>query len=327
MNKVLIFICIVFSHLMSKAQPFPFKNDKGLFGFKNNEGKVIIEPKFQYIYENPNKSIYVIVKSNYKFGLINSITAKEVLLCNYDSLSFNLNYNNRYYVHKKGIVYAIDTLGRTDYFHEKPYVTKKYGKYGLVYSYIDPNTNTSVEKTIVKHDYDEMEQIKSIENYLVYIVKRAGKYGIINSFGDIKIPIEYEKIEVEDVNGITMVYVEGKNKSGLYNINGEIYVYPMYDEVKFLQYYDYSITKKDGKYGIYTKKKEVIKPIYDDIFYKNKQSLLGLKKDGKWAVYFLNNKKLSAFKYDKVIQIQNDTLKAQTDKKIFNITINEEMEE
>jgi hypothetical protein len=112
----------------------------------------------------------------------------------------------------------------------------------------------------------EFEEISSFEGNNVSIAKKDGFYGLISSYGSVKLPFEYKNI-TSYKNWDYYILQKGKSY-GVINKKSLQEIFPteyqdveqcFYDENRF-------IVKKNGYYGIITRKKEVIVPFeYDEI--------------------------------------------------------------
>ena len=106
-----IFFIFFFIGVGSYAQTLTlFYNLENGFGFKNDKGDTIVEPKYQEAHDFQNG--FASVQINDKWGFINS-KGKEVIECQYESVyeGFSKYGFARVYQNEYGYLY-IDTLGK-----------------------------------------------------------------------------------------------------------------------------------------------------------------------------------------------------------------------
>lgn len=165
MNTKSIFTtCLMLFGMMALQAQVRFLSDNGKFGFKDQDGKVVIEP----IYENAGTTFsgrYVNVKLNEKWGFINN----------------------------KG-----ETFVEPKYESASPFsgglggfaIVKLNGKYGFI---------DWTGKEIVPLEYDAvepfMEELAAVNiGSTGGITGKGGKWGFVDTTGELVIPIQYDEI-------------------------------------------------------------------------------------------------------------------------------------
>jgi len=273
--RMRLILFLLFCFTLSFSQDLkPFKTDS-LFGYKNENGQVIIKPQFQYATRFTYG--YAIVAKNKKLGVINSnndmlINYKYEFLQALDSLE--LLYGNRakyfgeYYM---GVISLNDQIKIPNKYK---FITKKNNLYIVT---------TEEIKVMKKNEYGDM---RTVEN----------KYGLIDSNGKTILPCKYSYIDWKtpklldvsknnhknhalfDVNGKRLTnfrfmvfgdFTEGlakariKNKYGFVNKKGKIAIPITFDYCEEFKN-GYSIITQGEKHGAIDKNgKIVIEPIFD----------------------------------------------------------------
>ena len=202
------------------------------------------------------------VQKDGKYGLIN-LDGKELLPCEYDSITTIVGVKNSL-------------------------IIKKDGKVGIA------NNNGTI---IVPAEYADVKVIdNNYENG--YIVKTTdSKYGVIKSTGGIALEAKYEDIKsiVDSTNYIAKI-------DGTWEVvaeDGTTYLEGKVDEATEMQAGDV-ITKQDGKFGVMNIATQLKIPFeYEKLTYMFDDKYIACK-DGKYGIINTNNEALTEFKYENI---------------------------
>lgn len=262
------------------------------YGVVDVSGNVIIDPIYDIV-EIPNPS-------------------KDVFICKKDYNSSKGEYNvqvlNR---EKQNILYqyyiveAIELNGVEDngYYEKSILKYKSNGLYGL----IDLSGNK-----ITKPIYESIEGFELNEGLL--LTKKSGKYGIINMNGATVIKNKYDEIisdkyydekdgyansgyivGIKTDQGIRYGYIDSNRNMLLKNEYNDIYrIEDKNDSI-------YLIAFKNGKAGIYNKKKNILAHEYEDIEYNADNDLLMIQKASKQGVARFDGTIIVPLEYDNIL--------------------------
>ena len=244
-------------------------NDK--YGVMNRNGNKIIEAKYEKIeIPNPEKDIFICYESQEKSNVLNE--KNEVLFDKYNKVEpIKLKNITSILCYEKSILkYEND------------------GKYGL----IDFNG-----KEVAKNEYDEIENLLGTEGK--FTVKKDGKIGIINLNGTTIVKPEYNKIETDNYYNeetkyeksgyiVSNITNEGY-RHGYKNYKGDTILNTEYNDIIRITDLDeeYLIASKNGKYGLYKQKKELIKPEYQSISYTDNGAII-IEKNKQYGIATIN---------------------------------------
>lgn len=178
---------------------------KGKWGFIDETGKIIVDPKYDFVFDYVNGYSKVRAK-NQKFGSIDK-NGKVIVPPIYDDVS-NVK-NDMIVVCNKGKYAVLNTSGKTilPMIYTAPpdydpatglFIVRKDSKYGFVNKY---------NKIVVPIKYDSVKQFTS----QMARVKVGSLYGYINLSGKVAIPIKYKSL-----SGITAnrIFAMDKNNAG-----------------------------------------------------------------------------------------------------------------
>ena len=187
------------------------KDGKALYGFKNAQGEVMIEPKYLWADDFSEELAAVQDVKTKKFGFINQ-KGKVIIRFMYDeAYSFG-----RYKQGKGGFPQlALVNIGNTEEYRFKLFTQ---GKWGLI-----DKKGRVVLPIKYGHIFPLKEGMACIFDGIFAIDKKAsvdvqGKYGFINDTGVIMIVPIYDKVDPAFVNGVIKVNKDGEefkiNKKG-----------------------------------------------------------------------------------------------------------------
>ncbi len=252
-------------------QLFPVQTENGKYGFTNEQGKLMVMPKYDQVLQESESR--VAVKLGNKWGYIND-AGREVIPLKYEEAG---QYAEGLAPVKKGNVYGfIDLEGREviDFkyevalpFSQSSAAVRLNGKFG----YIDRNGKiqipfefteaTSFEEGIAKvfkgelitekqafidkqgklvtdyiydHNmstYDSWNQVRTFQDGLL-LVSKGGKRGYINNKGKEIIPAKYYYLSPMH-NGWAAYYMRDAGQWGILHKSGRELTMPIFDEVSF----------------------------------------------------------------------------------------------
>jgi WG containing repeat len=280
-----------------KGDTFEVKvgNKKGLV---NSKGRVIVQPKYLSINFTSLPNIFQIIDTitSYENGYSNE-TEIRGLLNDKGEVILSINFTKMEQSKIDSNIFYVKSLNRS----------KKEDSFGFD-GIFDLKKGWILDTTFNHKDHNIYEYIKKHPTLKDSILER-GKYGFLNDKLDIKLPFEYDNIEV----------VEKKTYNAAKCINGETQT--CHDLKLFF------ICQKDKKYGIYDplNDKWLIPLKYDHITkfiinhstdadyasienaYENDIQFLALK-DGKWRWIDENDKQLSdnLIQYAGILPINSD---------------------
>ena len=259
--------------------------NKDSFGIIDRDGKIIIEATYKKIdVPNPEKDIFICYKDEETSEVLNS--KKEKLFEEYDQIE----------------PIKLKNVASTLCFEKSALKYKKDGKYGI----IDFNG-----KQIVKNEYQSIENLQSTEGK--FLVNKNDKYGVVNLNGLTLVRTEYDKIETDEYYGKEVNYKE--EGFIVSNTTNEGYRYGYIDykgnkvlNTEFNQIIRidnkndiYFIVSKNGKYGLYKGKKQIIKPEYQSIINTDNGALI-IEKNKQFGIANFEGKIKVQAKYSEIVE-------------------------
>ncbi|MCK8481723.1 WG repeat-containing protein [Psychroserpens algicola] len=247
------FVFFSFSQEFNQAEIFPFRSrDNGKIGYVNNEGEIIIEPKYSsgtYFDNEEYATVSIKNDSIKKFAVIDK-NGNYLISFNegYELISLNNNYEDWILVIKK------DKWGYINYEKE----------------------------TIIPLEY---EHLGDFYGDLAF-AKKDGKYGFINSKNEIIIDFEFDwafKFGAIQPNGLRYAKVEKNEKLGFINNKGILEVKLLYDFV-YQFYKGIAIVKKENKYGCINTNGDIVVPFKYEFIDDNDGEIIKARKK------FMSNK-------------------------------------
>ncbi|MBR2704150.1 MAG: WG repeat-containing protein [Clostridia bacterium] len=262
------------------------------YGVIDREGNIIVEPSYDIIeIPNPSKDLFI-CKSNY------DASKKEYSVQVFNKDKQQLLY--QYYIVEAIELNNVDDNG----FYEKSVL--KYKSNGL-YGLIDLSG-----KKVTKAEYESIDGFEFNEGLM--LVKKSGKYGIINMNGAVVVKPKYDEIYsdkyydenngykksgyivgVKTDNGMRYGYIDSDRKMLLKNEYNDIY------RIEEKKDSTYLVAFKDGRAGIYNKKKNIIKHEYEDIEYNAQNDLLMVQKAAKQGVARFDGSIIVPMEYDNIL--------------------------
>lgn len=262
------------------------------YGVIDRDGQVVVEPNFDIIeIPNPSKDVFI-CKNNY------DVNKKEYSVQVFDKNKNQILY--QYYIVEAIELNSVDDNG----FYEKNVLKyKSNGLYGLI---------DFSGKKLTKAEYESIEGFEFNEGLM--LVKKSGKYGIINMNGAVVVKPKYDEIYSDKYydenvgyknsgyivglktdNGMRYGYIDAERKMLLKNEYNDIY------RIEEKKDSTYLIAFKDGKAGIYNKKKNILKHEYEDIEYNAQNDLLMIQKASKQGVSKFDGSIIIPIEYDNIL--------------------------
>jgi hypothetical protein len=263
-----------------------------------------------------------IIKTRNGMGVIN-VDGQELIPTIYDNITLEIDpYHFAYYTYtvekngKKGIYIdgnlamnvEYDAFKRLNSLNE--FIIVKDGKMGLAV----PNNGTPDFHELLKPEYDDIYQGKTIMDMLVARVRNGKNFGLyltgsdyytLSDRGRFIVPIEYQKIDWDkrvDLESMRYAIPIIKDKAKGFIIANLENVERSPILVKSFNYdknYTFIARSMEGKYGIIALDdvEWLVKPDYDEVkFFENEisGSYYALMKDGKWGVIDIETQEIIA---------------------------------
>lgn len=218
-----------------------------LYGLKDYDDNIIIEPAYSSIYQSAGR-IIIVLDEEYNFGAID-LDGNILLPLDYESLSFSevdnmfiFSKNGKYgLLSVEGTVLIPNEYDHINFMKQGHAIIMVSDKYGIIdaqnkivvapkYHFITENTGKSFisfEEDAVYALYSFDGKKKTTYEYLTYagegdlfLVLDKEKYGYVNAEGKIVIPLKYTYATIFE-NGVAMVMIDGKEDVFYINPKGE----------------------------------------------------------------------------------------------------------
>lgn len=247
-SKKDVFLCtydINYDNNTYKTKALNSKNEEILTDYEQVEAIQNIDKNNNLWYE----ANVLKVEKNGKYGIID-LSGKELLPCEYDSISALEGVKNSLKISKEGKFGIANTEGKvivtveytdiqgmgTD--NKEGFIVKSNdGKYGIV----DFSNNK-----ILETKYDEVAKIYGNG---FYVVKQNGNQLLVDKDGIEVLKSGFDEITAILKNTENGVIYKKNNKYGIIKTTGEVTLEASYDELKETKS-GILIAKKDGKYGV-----------------------------------------------------------------------------
>lgn len=286
---------------------FLLKRDEKM-GVINQDGKIILEPKFDSItIPNMHKSVFIC--SN----------GEEKKILNNENKEIFTKYSN------------IEAIQLTNVISESMYEKnvlrfEKDGKYGLL------GLSGNV---VLEAKYQEISSLGYKQGEI--LVKENNKYGIISDKGNTIIKSNYDSIESDqyysDIDGykksgyIVCNRTSDGYRYGYFDYEGSKVLDTEYNQVTRLTHSDdkiYLAASKNGQFGLFINNNKIINTQYQSISYDNNIGMFIVERTGKYGA--INEKGIEVLKTEySDIQIKGIYMYAKKDKteKIYDKSGNE----
>ena len=318
-TKTIFTICLLLLGTMAlQAQELKyFRDNYGKYGYKDQSGKIVVEPKYDRAY-NFSEGL-AMVELNKKWGFIDE-KGKEIAYDNILGFKYDyvLGFSEGLAAVKKNVIDLalwgfIDKTGKevTEFIYRdaKPFsdgfalIKDAVG----VFNYIDKDFNFLIkERTEGTFDFSKFivpERIIMAESFSegMAAVKlmslkesEEDRWGFINKKGEIAIPAKYDGVRGGFKEGLSAVNIGGivseiylgierieGGKWGFINQSGTDVIPPVYEDVRF---FDNGLAqvKQINKWGYIDKTGKIIVPLEYDVIYGNfRDGKVEVKKDGR----------------------------------------------
>lgn len=258
------------------------------YGVINKEGKQIINTEYtNVIIPNPQKPVFI------------CYTNDSTKVLNQNGEEIFTEFKSIEPIKLKNIASSL--------MYEKSILTyKENEKFGLI----------NLEgKKLTKAIYEKIEGLPYKEGEL--LVQKEGKYGVINLKGKELIKPQYDQVNVDgysnDENGYkNSGYIVGNKteegyRYGYIDINGKMLLELEYNEIQRITDVKendiYLIAAKNGQYGLFKNKEQVIVNEYQSITYNQTDETLILQKTKKFGVANLDGKIIIPVEYKQIDSI------------------------
>lgn len=295
MKIIASFIVLICASISIAQEVKPFKNEDNLYGLKTEDGKTIVEAKYDHIhYCNADGWFVFVEKENgaRRDGIMN--TKGEILLpAKYSDIG---HFHDGYAVVKQAIK------------EDKMVYVVKYN-YGII--------NTDLNE-VVKPQY---ESIKEPTKAGTMVAQKNEKFGLINLKGEVLIDFTFDKLSASGYRNYDYFISKKEDKFGLISIEGKEIVSPRYSDAKTSVRDEGWVVSMDKKWGMVDLEgKTLIDFIYDDIDVlikadetANAQIFAEVKKGKKSGTIDSKGKEITPFIYDYIGDYSEDYIDVKKD--------------
>ena len=237
------------------------------FGIIDRDGNIIIEALYKNIeIPNPEKDLFICYKDEETIEVLNS--KQEKLFSQYDKVE----------------PIKIKNIASTLCFEKSVLKYKKGDLYGL----IDFNG-----KQITKNEYSLIENLQSTEGK--FLVSKNDKFGAINMNGTILVEPKFDQVETDqyyseqtnfaEAGFIVLKTTNDGYRYGYIDCNGKKVLNTEFNDIIRIKEEKelYLIISKNGQFGLYKGRKEIIKPEYQSIIYTENGALI-IEKNGQYGI-------------------------------------------
>lgn len=212
------------------------------YGFIDEQGNVIVEPQFDYVYNFKNN--YAIVEDygdyyNYTYALVNKkgeiVTEWYAAVSDFGGNLFKIKKNEKYCVLNNNLEQICDWTNSIINANDNSFFIRNESKFLLLDSIGNEVTDEEIYSENLKQYFLFNEDYATFSEY--NDVDYTSKYGVINLQGNIVINPEYEYLG-NLKNGLIVFSEDDENsvsKYGYMNINEEVIIEPQFETA-----YDFS---------------------------------------------------------------------------------------
>lgn len=281
-SQLLFLTLFSFAITAIQAQPIVnFKDENGKYGFKDAQGNIIVQPKYDYVSKYEYGLVYVNIGK--KYGYVNR-QGKEVIPVIYNQVSYRAG--------NKGMIWV--------------YINDKYG-------FVD---STNKEIIPIKYQWLDSEFKNGIAK-----AKLNGKYGYIDIQGKEIVPLMYDNVESIQKNGeIVSFIVQKDSKYVLIDKSNKSLIDIKCDWIIWESEVSWIVVKSNGKYGAFDYwGKKILEFEYDWIDSDLLTRRAFVKKNGKWMLMDSDGNQLTEAIYDEMKDKSTGTFSANGNTGFFSV--------
>lgn len=255
--------------------------ENGKWGIINQQGEIVIEPKYDEMLVVPDKTTPVFISTydvnydtkEYKTKAINE--KEEPLFLQYNGVEA---FENE------------DTSGNLFYVKDVLKVKNSENKCGLI---------NSKGKEILKCNYDDITPLKGEEGVL--LIQKEQHYGLVDNYGNVLIKPNYQAIKrFGSGSKNKYIVVNQDGKYGILSSDDSTILDFQYDEIKPIDGNNLYAVKENGEWKVISKDLSTeVADHFDDILDINNEAII-VEKDGKLKVIDTNQEEKIPAKYDSI---------------------------
>ena len=262
--------------------PIPQYNMGNLYGYINEEGKVVIEFQFLAAESFGENGLAAVQNKDYEWGFINTSGEYVIAPGEYDRImSFS-----------EGLA-AVKKDGLWAFINEK-------GEFITDFIYYNTGDFTNgIAKVYLDHEWSTVGYIDKSGKLITDTLFTAGgdfganglaavesndeKWGYINTSGEFALEPSFEFLSSFDVNGIAMAMQNGKY--GYINESFEFIIDPQFDLATPFGYSDLAAVQMNGKWGYIDRSGNmIIQPAFNTAYSFDHNGLAVVSQNEKWGV-------------------------------------------
>lgn len=240
------------------------KNNK--YGLISITGKVILDARYEEIYNLGNKENEIIIKDNNKYKIYD-IKGKELIKDEFDSIVSDNYYTEQDEYKKSGyIVCKITSAGYRYGYYDYEYNKVLDIEYNSITRILEVQNKNNIYLLAAKNGQygvfinntkiinTQYQSIKYDSDLKMFIVERTGKFGALSETGAEILKTEYNALEIK---GIYM-YAEKDGEKKVYDKDGKEIDIPYTTTIERTKNSNYFIKIENSKYGFVNENMEVI---------------------------------------------------------------------
>ncbi|HEX8333590.1 MAG TPA: WG repeat-containing protein, partial [Segetibacter sp.] len=305
------FCLLLFILLETSSQNLiPFRNAKGLWGYKDAAGNIVVKPKYQFEAHEFSNGVAIVLNSGLKgYGVIDS-KGNEVVPPQYNVAYDFVNGLSKVCVGGRDIYGTggkwgfIDTKGNVVIPIRYKTINGEFEGDSYARATMGDEWGIIIDKTGKEIRFNTCDQLYGTfyKSNLALAIKDK-KYGFVNKTGKVIIPFEYERLYPFS-NGLAAALKDKEGKWGFIDEKNNWVIKPQFSSGASFDN-GFSVMNKDYKaYGCIDKTGKTTIPFEYDFIYpitKVSTPLVAVKKNGK--IGFMNpitGKVIMPLKYDEL---------------------------